>query len=164
MTDRMVERGRWRLSAPRLSWRKIPITLTIGVLSEIACLQHLRAVSSDTGVQSSIERHPMTMRICAVLCFAAAISVTVAAQDEPVLVSANIPKHPPLACQARIEGLVKLSFTLAANATEATNVEVVSGHAMLKDAAMENLSTWRFGNHHADGKYETTFVYRLPSS
>jgi hypothetical protein len=91
----------------------------------------------------------MTIRICAVLCFAAAISVTMAAQDEPVLVSANIPKHPPLACQARIEGLVKLSFTLAANAAEPTNVEVVSGHAMLKGAAVENVNTWRFQNPYA---------------
>ena len=106
----------------------------------------------------------MTIRICAVLCFAAAISVTAAAQDEPVLVSATIPKHPALACQARITGSVKLSFTLAANATEATNVEVVSGHPMLKYAAVENLSTWRFRDHHADGKYETTFVYLLPLS
>jgi hypothetical protein len=74
----------------------------------------------------------MTIRICAVLCFAAAISVTMAAQDEPVLVSANIPSKPQLACQARIDGFVKLRFTLAANAAEPTNVEVVSGHAMLK--------------------------------
>ena len=32
---------------------------------------------------------PMTIRICAILCFAAAISITMAAQSEPVLVSAN---------------------------------------------------------------------------
>jgi hypothetical protein len=106
----------------------------------------------------------MTFRICALLGFVAAISISAEAQLEPVLVSATIPKHPPLACQARIAGSVKLSFTLSANATEATNVEVVSGHAMLKDAAVENLRTWRFGNHHADGKYETTFVYLLPGS
>jgi outer membrane biosynthesis protein TonB len=93
----------------------------------------------------------MTIRIYAVLCFATAFSVVMAAQSEPVLVSANIPKHPPLACQARIEGFVKLSFTLAANAAEPTNVEVVSGHAMLKGAAMENVYTWR-----ADGKTEST--------
>jgi outer membrane biosynthesis protein TonB len=105
----------------------------------------------------------MIMRICSVLCFAAAISVTMAAQ-EPVLVSANIPKHPPLACQARIEGSVKLSFTLAMNDTAAENVEVISGHALLKNAAVENLSTWRFESHHPDGKFETTFVYRIPSS
>jgi hypothetical protein len=75
----------------------------------------------------------MILRMCAVLCFGATIYVAMAAQDEPVLVSANIPKHPPLACQARIEGFVKLSFTLAANAAEPTNIEVVSGHAMVND-------------------------------
>ena len=107
----------------------------------------------------------MTIRICAVLCFAVAIYVTMAAQDEPVLVSSNIPKHPPIACQARIGGLVKLSFTLAANAAEPTNVEVVSGHAMLKGAAVENVNTWRFQNSYTvKRKYETTFDYRLPSS
>jgi TonB family protein len=107
----------------------------------------------------------MTLRICAVLWLATAVSVTMAAQDEPVLVSANIPRHPPLACQARIEGFVTLSFTLAANATEPTNVEVVSGHAMLKGAAIENVNTWRFQNPYAvERKYQTTFDYRLLSS
>ena len=107
----------------------------------------------------------MIIRLCAALCFALTISVTMAAQDEPVLVSANIPKHPPLACQARIEGSVKLSFTLAANAAEPTNVEVVSGQVILKGAAAENVKTWRFHNPYAvERKYETTFDYRLPSS
>src|SRR3954471_120902 len=53
---------------------------------------------------------PMTIRISIILFFAAFISTTMAAQSEPVLVSANIPKHPPLACQARIGGVVKLTF------------------------------------------------------
>ena len=106
----------------------------------------------------------MTIRICAVLCFAAAISVTMAAQSEPVLVSANIPRHPPLACQARIAGVVKLTFVLSGNAGEPTDVEVISGHPMLKDAAIENVKTWKFRNSYAEGKYETTFDYRLPSS
>lgn len=69
----------------------------------------------------------MTIRICAILCFAAAISITMAAQSEPVLVSANIPRHPPLACQARIGGVVKLTFTLGVNGAEPTDVEAVSG-------------------------------------
>ena len=105
----------------------------------------------------------MTIRICAVLWFAAAISVTMAAQ-EPVLVSANIPKHPPLACQARIAGVVKLTFVLSGNAGEPTNVEAISGHPLLKHAAIENVKTWKFRNSYAEGKYETTFDYRLPSS
>jgi Gram-negative bacterial TonB protein C-terminal len=107
----------------------------------------------------------MTTRMCAVLVFVAAISITMAAQSEPTMISANIPKHPPLACQARIDGFVKLRFTLAANAAEPTNVEVVSGHAMLKGAAVENVNTWRFQNPYTvERKYETTFDYQLPSS
>jgi TonB family protein len=107
----------------------------------------------------------MTTGMCAVLVFVAAISITMAAQSEPTMISANIPKHPPLACQARIDGFVKLRFTLAANAADPTNVEVVSGHAMLQGAAVENVNTWRFQNPYSVGrKYETTFEYRLPSS
>ena len=107
----------------------------------------------------------MTTRMCAVLVFVAAISITMAAQSEPTMISANIPKHPPLACQARIDGFVKLRFTLAANAAEPTNVDVVSGHAMLKGAAVENVNTWRFQNPYTvERKYETTFDYQLPSS
>jgi TonB family protein len=107
----------------------------------------------------------MTTRICAVLVFVAAISITLEAQTEPALISVNIPKHPPLARQARIEGIVKLTFTLAANAEEPTNVEVVSGHPLLKAAAVENVKTWRFQNPYSvERKYETTFEYRLPLS
>jgi TonB family protein len=87
-----------------------------------------------------------------------------AAQGEPVLVSANIPRHPPLACQARIAGVVKLSFVLSGNDGEATDVEVISGHPMLTDAAIENVKTWKFNSSYACGKYQTTFDYRLPSS
>ena len=103
----------------------------------------------------------MTLRICGVLWFAAAISVTMAAQSEPMLVSVNIPKHPPLACQARIAGVVKLTFVLSGVAGEPTNVEAISGHPMLKDAAIENVKTWKFTNSYAEGTYQTTFRYRF---
>lgn len=107
----------------------------------------------------------MNIRVCIVLWFATAVSITMTAQTEPVLLSANIPKHPPLACQARIEGAVKLTFTLAAKAAQPTDIEVVSGHTVLKDAAAENVKTGRFQNPYAvERKYQTTFEYRLPQS
>jgi hypothetical protein len=84
----------------------------------------------------------MKVRICLVLYFGVAISVAMGAQEEPGLVSANLPRHPALACQARIEGSVKLRFTLAARAVEPTMIEAVWGNAMLKGAAVENLNTW----------------------
>jgi TonB family protein len=104
----------------------------------------------------------MTSRAIKLLCFVVFFCLTMAAQTEPALVTVNMPKYPPLACQARIEGVVKLTFTLSANAGEPTNIEVVSGHPILKGAAIENVRTWKFQNPYAvERKYETTFRYRL---
>jgi TonB family protein len=102
------------------------------------------------------------IRCIALLCCAFAIPSAGAAQTEPVLSSAKVPKYPTLACQARVEGTVRLTFTLPANATEPTNIEAVSGHPILKGEAIENVKTWRFDNPYAvERKYETTFKYRL---
>jgi TonB family protein len=105
----------------------------------------------------------MTSRIVTLLSLVVAVfCITLAAQTEPTLIAVNMPKYPPLACQARIEGVVKLTFTLSANGGQPTNVEVLSGHPMLKGAAVDNVKTWKFDNPHAvERKYETTFRYRL---
>lgn len=91
--------------------------------------------------------------------------VTVAQADSPELVSTNIPFYPPLARQARIMGTVKLAFTLPASSGEPSNVVVISGHPVLKGAAVENVKTWRFRNTYAvERNYETTFHYTLSES
>jgi TonB family protein len=78
------------------------------------------------------------------------------------LISANIPRYPPLARQARIEGVVKVTFTLPASGGEPANVEAVSGHPVLKAAAVENVKTWHLRNPFAaERKYETELHYRL---
>jgi TonB family protein len=89
----------------------------------------------------------MTRRLGAVACFVAFVCITMAAQtDEPQLLSANIPFYPPLARQARVYGVVKVTFTLPANAAEPVNVEAGAGHPLLKSAAVENVKTWHFRN------------------
>src|SRR5579872_1792503 len=104
----------------------------------------------------------MTNRICMLFSFVALVSIAMAAQTEPVLISVNIPKYPPLARLAHIQGTVQLTFTLAANAGEPTNIEVESGHPLLKSATIENLKTWRFENRSAiERKYKTTYNYTL---
>ena len=100
------------------------------------------------------------IRIATVSCLLA-FCIAMAAQTEPALVAVNMPTYPPLARQARIAGVVKLTFVLSGNAGEPTNVEVISGHPMLKDAAIENVKTWKFTNHYAEGTYQTTFRYRF---
>jgi TonB family protein len=101
-----------------------------------------------------------------VLCLTFAICIGVSAQsDEPELLSANIPFYPPLARQARVYGIVKVTFTLPANAGEPVNVDAASGHPLLKAAAVENVKTWRFRNIYAvERRYETTFRYSLSGS
>jgi hypothetical protein len=59
---------------------------------------------------------------------------------------------------------VKLTFVLSGNTGELTKVEAIYGHPILTDAAIENLKTWKLKNPYAEGKYETTFDDRLPSS
>ena len=102
----------------------------------------------------------MTNRVIAVLCVVA-MCVAMVAQDEPTLVTINMPNYPPLARQARIEGVVKLTFILPANAEGPTKVEVVSGHQMLKDAALDNVKTWKFENPYAVER-KTTFSLTIP--
>ena len=73
-----------------------------------------------------------------------------------------MPKYPPLARAARVEGVVKLAFTPPENAGKPTNVEVLSGHPMLKGAAADNVKTWIFENRYpVDRRYEATFRYRI---
>lgn len=60
---------------------------------------------------------------------------------------------------------MKIAFTLPANSGEPTDVEAVSGHPILKSAAVENVKTWRFRNTYAvERKYETTFNFVLTES
>jgi TonB-like protein len=101
-------------------------------------------------------------RICVLLCSIVAACTAAAGQTDPALTAVSLPKYPLLALQARVEGVVKVSFTLPANSGEPADVEAVSGHMMLKGAAVENVKTWRLENPYAVArKYETTFVYKL---
>lgn len=104
----------------------------------------------------------MVRGLVGLLSFVLAASFAIVAQTEPTLTSAALPSYPPLACQARVQGLVKVRFTLPAHSKEPTNVEVLSGNPLLKGTTLENVKTWRFDNPYAvDRSYETTFEYRL---
>jgi TonB family protein len=108
----------------------------------------------------------MRRYLCVLILLIVATRLGARAQaDNPELVSANIPFYPPLARQALVYGSVTVAFILPANAGEPTDVEAVSGHPMLKSAAVENVKTWRFRNSYAIArKYQTTFHYTLSES
>lgn len=89
----------------------------------------------------------------------------VCAQDSAILTlkKADLPIYPLLARQARIQGTVKISFDVSQDGT-VSNVQGISGHALLKSAAIENVSTWKFAGGLNKQQLETEFVYRLSGS
>jgi len=60
---------------------------------------------------------------------------------EAKLVRRPIPVYPPVARQARIQGTVKLSATISKAGT-VENLNLISGHALLVDAAVEAVKQW----------------------
>jgi len=81
-----------------------------------------------------------------------------------------MPRYNWLARQARVQGIIKVAFTLLPHAGEPTKVELLSappisiGTAVeeLKKTALENVKTWRFENGDAvEHRYETTFDFQL---
>jgi TonB family protein len=80
---------------------------------------------------------------------------------EPQLKRAELTMYPVLAREARIEGTVKLSFAINPDGSVA-EVQALSGHPMLKTAAIANVETWRFRPGDGKGKPQTTeLVFKL---
>jgi TonB family protein len=75
-----------------------------------------------------------------------------------------MPFYPPLARQARIEGKVSLRFTVDEKG-ETADIEATSGHKLLREAAIENLQSWKFWppSCACRVKEEAILVYKLDS-
>ncbi len=54
------------------------------------------------------------------------------------------PKYPPLALQARIQGKVELQVAVEPSTGEVRDVSAISGHPLLKPAAIDAAKQWRF--------------------
>jgi TonB family protein len=82
---------------------------------------------------------------------------------EPILQSGQMPKYPPLALAARIEGEVKVDFVLNEKG-DVLSVVVKSGHPMLRDVTADIVKSWKFklpNLFRTEWKYDTTFKYHL---
>lgn len=108
----------------------------------------------------------ITLSIMLALC----ITMVAQTQNEPTLKTLDMPRYPWMAVQGRLEGIVKVGFTLQPHADEPTKVELISGpstsqysgYQLLIDAALANVRTWRFANSDAvEHRYEVTFDFQL---
>ena len=80
----------------------------------------------------------------------------------PDLKQFQLPKYPPLARQTRIEGEVHLTVLLDTQTGLVKGVQVMSGHPLLRDAAIASVREWQFtkGNPLKDS-LEVTLKFRL---
>jgi protein TonB len=60
-----------------------------------------------------------------------------------MLIQKTIPTYPPIAKAARVQGTVVLQATISKQGT-IENLKVVSGPAMLQQAAMDAVRQWRY--------------------
>lgn len=63
--------------------------------------------------------------------------------EQPVLVKQTTPEYPAMAKTARVEGVVILEGTVSVEG-KVENLQVVSGHPMLVDAAVKAVRKWKY--------------------
>jgi TonB family protein len=80
----------------------------------------------------------LTLGFVALCCLASGQSL-----PGPILESGLMPKYPPMAVIARIEGEVNVTFVLNAKG-DVESVDVKSGPGMLKLATAEIVKSWKF--------------------
>jgi hypothetical protein len=80
----------------------------------------------------------------------------------PKPISAELPTYPETARTARVAGSVKLWFVLNGEG-RVIQAGSTSGVPLLRDSALANLKTWKFGRRtfKPNVKYETEYIYRL---
>jgi protein TonB len=71
--------------------------------------------------------------------------------SQGLLVHKVQPQYPPLARQARIQGVVVLQALIGKDGT-ITNLHVVSGHPMLTNAALEAVKEWKYKPYFLNGE------------
>jgi protein TonB len=73
------------------------------------------------------------------------------AVEEGLLIQKTVPKYPPIAIAARIEGTVVLQATISKAGT-IENLRVASGPPMLQQAALDAVKTWLYRPYLLDGQ------------
>ena len=71
--------------------------------------------------------------------------------EEGLLIRKTMPVYPPIALAARIEGTVRLAATISRTGS-IENLRVASGPAMLHQAALNAVQSWRYRPYILDGQ------------
>jgi TonB family protein len=88
-------------------------------------------------------------------------AVATATEPLPPIVSKVEPTYPPLARQARIQGVVKFALTIGADGT-VKEMQVISGHPLLVPAALEAVKQWIFQSSGQEVRTRLEVNFNLP--
>ncbi len=88
-------------------------------------------------------------------------SAPATAAPVPRLQHRTDPVYPPLALQARLQGVVRLKLNVGADG-EIAGVQVVAGHPLLVPAAMEAVKQWRYEFWHESSTITVDVPFVLP--
>lgn len=80
---------------------------------------------------------------------------------KPVAVSTVDPVYPPLARQARIQGVISLAVTITPDGHPA-NIQVLRGHPLLVQAALDAVRQWVYPAVSQAGTFEEQVTFTLP--
>jgi TonB family protein len=72
----------------------------------------------------------------------------------------NLPRYPPLARQARIQGVVQVEFDIAKDGT-VINAAAKSGPPLLEKGALDTVNTWKFGTRQGVTHDRVEFRYSI---
>jgi hypothetical protein len=103
---------------------------------------------------------------CSVAQTSDSASARLACQSNPtaaqlIVTHADIPLYPPLAVEAHLQGTVVFHLVVKKGVATKIAMEAPLGvSGLLRDAAVENVRTWRFASI-SNGKADATFIYEL---
>ena len=73
----------------------------------------------------------------------------------------DVPYYPPLARAAKVEGVVRIKVTTDGQAVQ--KVETLEGHALLAEATIKNVKSWRFATA-APTTFTATYTFKLANT
>jgi len=91
----------------------------------------------------------------------AAVAAPAAVGPAPTPITKVDPVYPPLALQARIQGIVKINATIGADG-RMQHLQIISGHPILVPAALDAVKQWAYAPGSSAGNFEIDVPFSLP--
>jgi protein TonB len=99
------------------------------------------------------------MALCAHLTVALAIANACSAQEERKAIQSPAPAYPPFARNIRLTGTVKVKAIVSPDG-QVKQVEVVGGHPLFVDAAVDAVKKWKYAPAKTETSIELEFHFR----